>query len=90
MMVSSENLTGVPDAKINPRGRGKIMTKQVRILKLHTQYKQGRYERVCRKIPVLHLAGEWLNDTGFHPGKIIHVHVENNCLVINAVDHEHL
>lgn len=86
MMVSAENLTGVPDANTKPQGRGEIMSKNVRILKLHTQYKQGRYDKICHKVPVLHLAGEWLKETGFHPGKIIHVHVENNCLTINAVE----
>lgn len=63
-----------------------IMQKVLRVIKLHTEYRQGKYDRMPRKIPVLKLSGEWLHESGFHPGKVIHVYVEDNCLVVQAVE----
>jgi hypothetical protein len=73
----------VPDAKINHRAVEKNMS-NIRILKIQPEYRKNKLTRKLTPVPSLKLAGNWLEDAGFHTGKIIHVFVENNCLVIQA------
>lgn len=56
-----------------------------RILKIQPEYRKNKFSRKLTTVPSLKLSGNWLDDAGFHTGKIIHVHVENNVLVVNAV-----
>ena len=57
-----------------------------RIIKLQPQYRQGKYERVARKVPCLKLSGNWLMDAGFQPSRLVRVVVENNRLVITSIE----
>jgi len=58
----------------------------IRVLKIQPEYRKNKLTRKLTPVPSLKLSGNWLDDAGFHTGKIIHVHVENNVLVVNAVE----
>ena len=58
----------------------------IRVLKIQPEYRNNKFTRKLTPVPSLKLSGKWLQQAGFHTGKIIHVHVENNCLVIQAVE----
>lgn len=53
---------------------------------MHSEYRKKKYDQNFRKVPVLKLSGDWLEDAGFYPSKIINVQVENDCLIINTID----
>ncbi len=57
-----------------------------RIIKLQPEYRQGKYDRVARKVPSLKLSGNWLLEAGFHPSRLVRVVVEDNRLVITSVE----
>ena len=57
-----------------------------RIIKLQPQYRQGKYDRTPKKVPKLTLCGNWLQEAGFQPSKMIKVAVENGRLVITAIE----
>lgn len=63
----------------------KIMS-HVRIIKIQPEYRKNKFTRKLTPVPSLKLSGNWLENAGFHTGKIIHVLVENNELVIQAVE----
>jgi len=69
-----------------PRAGAKIMSSKSRVIKMHSEYRKKKYDQNFRKVPVLKLSGDWLEDAGFYPSKIINVQVENDCLIINTID----
>ena len=69
-----------------PRAGAKIMISKSRVIKMHSEYRKKKYDQNFRKVPVLKLSGDWLEDAGFYPSKIINVQVENDCLIINTID----
>lgn len=69
-----------------PRAGAKIMISKSRVIKMHSEYRKKKYDQNFRKVPVLKLSGDWLEDAGFNPSKIINVQVENDCLIINTID----
>lgn len=68
------------------RAGAKIMSSKSRVIKMHSEYRKKKYDQNFRKVPVLKLSGDWLEDAGFYPSKIINVQVENDCLIINTID----
>jgi hypothetical protein len=58
----------------------------IRVLKIQPEYRKNKLTRKLTPVPSLKLSGNWLEDAGFHTGKVIHVYVENNCLVIQAIE----
>lgn len=59
---------------------------KIHVLKIQPEFRKNKFTRKLAPVPSLKLSGNWLEDAGFHTGKIIHVFVENNCLVIQAVE----
>jgi cell division inhibitor SulA len=57
-----------------------------RVIKIQPEYRKNKFTRKLTPVPSLKLSGNWLENAGFHTGKIIHVHVENNSLVIHATE----
>lgn len=53
---------------------------------MHSEYRKKKYGQNFRRVPVLKLSGDWLEDAGFYPAKIINVQVENDCLIITTID----
>ena len=53
---------------------------------MHSEYRKKKYDQNFRKVPVLKLSGDWLEDAVVYPSKIINVQVENDCLIINTID----
>ena len=58
----------------------------IRVFKIQPEYRKNKFTRKLTPVPSLKFSGNWLEDAGFHTGRIIHVHVENNVLVINALE----
>jgi cell division inhibitor SulA len=59
---------------------------QTRVIKIQPEYRKNKFTRKLTPVPSLKLSGNWLEAAGFHTGKIIHVHVENNVLVVQTVE----
>jgi hypothetical protein len=57
-----------------------------RIIKLQPHYRQRKYENFPRIVPKLTLQGNWLQEAGFHPCKLIRVAVSDGKLVITSVE----
>ena len=57
-----------------------------RIIKLQPNYRQGKYAHMPKVVPKLTLTGNWLQEAGFHPSKLIQVAVSNGKLVITSVE----
>jgi len=60
---------------------------KIHVLKIQPEYRKDKLTRKLTPVPSLKLSGNWLKDAGFHTGKVIHVHVENNVLVVEAVEY---
>jgi len=58
----------------------------IRVLKIQPEYRKNKWTRKLTPVPSVKLSGNWLENAGFHTGKLIHVYVEENCLVIQAVE----
>lgn len=59
---------------------------KIRILKIQPEYRKNKFTRKLSPVPSLKLSGNWLDNAGFHTGKVIHVYVENNSLAIRPVE----
>ncbi|HCY41789.1 MAG TPA: type I addiction module toxin, SymE family [Prolixibacteraceae bacterium] len=57
-----------------------------RIIKLQPHYRQGKWDMKPKVVPKLTLQGNWLQDAGFQPSKLIKVAVSDGKLVITSVE----
>ncbi len=55
-------------------------------IKLASQYRQQRHERVARIVPKFTVQGNWLAEHGFFPGKVVRVEIFNNQMIITSRD----
>ncbi|WP_316633375.1 SymE family type I addiction module toxin [uncultured Flavobacterium sp.] len=54
--------------------------KNIRKLKIHTKYQVRTYRATT--IPIIKLAGKWLNKLGFKEGQMININQKKNRLII--------
>ena len=57
-----------------------------RIIKLSTQYRPQMGGRYYKKVPSLRIYGNWLQEAGFEPAKLVRVEVRDNQLVITSIE----
>lgn len=57
-----------------------------RIIKLQPQYRMGKWDTKWKVVPKLTLQGNWLQEAGFQPSKLIKVTVSDGKLIITSIE----